>query len=323
MSRVGQCPKWTNQPRASGRAFRIPGIGLINSYHPDFNDLRAWQWARGGYDSFARNGRHSMILSRTDEGYSGVLTTHLNSCAGFATMAGCTKTDRCYRYHMPLGYIASNLPGRNPVQLGEVVSSVGVLFQDLIKFDSEADSIIQSSNRNFMKKLRRKGNDAMEAKEEKDRLDVERAALESMIAGTRKRVHTQIDLQAPAATLPHKVARGLRYVPPPSIIEIKAKEPKFLVTKRKVNGVMVVKVINRKNAAAVLQRWSDEAEADEAIEAAAKAKGIEAAEAKGIEAAEAKGIEAADDEDMGGEDFDDEYDCWHSQAHSQARLHSD
>ena len=141
------------------------------------------------------------------------------------------------------------------------------------------------------------GNEVMEASVEKDRLDVERDEIESMIAGTRKRAYTQIDHQAPAATLPHKVARGLRYVPPPSIIEIKAKKPKFLVTKRKVNGVMVVKVINREDAADVLERWSAEAAADEAIEAAAKA--------KGIEAAGAKGIEAAADEDMGGEDFDE------------------
>ena len=105
----------------------------------------------------------------------------------------------------------------------------------------------------------------------------DRGKLKSMTAGarkrTRKRAYTQIDHQAPAATLPHKVARGLRYVPPPPI--------------------------NREDAADVLERWSAEAAADEAIEAAAEAKGIEAA------AAEAKGIEAAADEAMGGEGFDE------------------
>ena len=220
MYKIGQCPHRLNQRRASIRTFRIPGIGLVDSFHPDLDERRDWAWARGDYNCYSGTGHHSMILTRTEEGYSGVLTTHLNSCQGFATMEGCDK-ERCYRYHMPPGLIVSNVPGRRPVILGELDPSLKGLFRKLIKFDADTDAFIQTVNRSFMKKLRLKGEEAMAATEEKDKLDAERAEIESMIDVSRKRSYTQIDYHPPA-TMTLKPARRLPYVPPPSIIEIKA-----------------------------------------------------------------------------------------------------
>jgi hypothetical protein len=86
------------------------------STHPAFSGDLAF--AKGDHMTWSAAGKFRYVLSSTVNGYTGPLVTFKNVCKNFHALESCTRGQKCMYYHLDLGVIASNLPGRNPVPLG-------------------------------------------------------------------------------------------------------------------------------------------------------------------------------------------------------------
>jgi hypothetical protein len=101
------------------------GGAVIDSSHPEvppgvfFMRVKA---SNMDFTTIVTGGRRpfDMVISFTKEGYSGVTTTNKNSCVAYAAGNCSRATGSCFKYHFDVGHVVTNLPGRNPIDLGTI-----------------------------------------------------------------------------------------------------------------------------------------------------------------------------------------------------------
>ena len=109
----------TQGPMVPHDYLQLNGSSII-SYHSDvLTNGNIIGWARGDAATFSQTGSWPYLVTLTDLGDTGVLTTFLNVCMHFNTMKGCDRRF-CRNYHQSLGKVMSNLPQREPECLGDV-----------------------------------------------------------------------------------------------------------------------------------------------------------------------------------------------------------
>jgi hypothetical protein len=104
-------------------------------------------------------------------GYFGILVTCKNACKKHATMAGCNFGVKCHFYHGNPGDIMTNLPLRQPSNMGAIDAQVGnsSKFSYLTAWRSEDQHAIENIDAAHIKKLTEKHETAEEQRKAREK----------------------------------------------------------------------------------------------------------------------------------------------------------
>ena len=196
---------------------------IITSYHPDaFVGTNLIAWCRADNMSFATSGPHAYLLTTTRDGDSGLLSTFLNTCVSFNSMASCYNF-RCKMYHQPLGKVMSNLPKRYPKCLGDIAPAIRAVkgVSDLLEWSDAQVLTLFKKDERHLKDMEYQSAEIRQLKQARDNQRARFITLEADLAGAplltdspdRKR---PLALTGPDALPARKVAKP-RPVPKPRL----------------------------------------------------------------------------------------------------------
>jgi hypothetical protein len=168
---------------------------------------------------------NTYFVCPTINGYFGVLVTCKNACTRWASITGCTFSDKCHFYHAAPGDIMTNLPLRDPEHMGKVDIAMGnsSKFAGLTTWSVAHRATITSSNAAHIKKLveKHEAQEAERAATEAQTLIHEQLLLK--LSGNQQPVRKKARFAAPVPVIPASPAESElspSYSPPSPTISV-------------------------------------------------------------------------------------------------------